>query len=299
MMRIFTYFPKNVIVNNSDPSLYNGILSQVNLVYHGKPLTPEQIYVIINDFTFIKESWDSFIQLVTPTIGAQKLPEQILDPVPYTKEIVKAIPNLFGGLIEHEVYSYISQRLWVENSGMKTIFNKKASKKILHPEFESHSSQFFNTLYNNSIEFITEKCNSLKQYMRSDKLNKMLESFIKGLDAGLMNVMINDEEPIKHKRIEVILDFIKTIHNELYNEFKDEHDINSVPYLKWMWKSKLMLESIHYGPKEILSIALKENGQRGLIFFILARSFTNDKLCTNWAIENQSRFLGMRFSPRD
>ena len=299
-MIIFTYFPKDIILNNCESSVYYGIINQTDLVYNqNTKLTPEQIYVIINDFTSIKESWSDFLLNVSPLLGAQKLPEQFQDPVPDIDKITKAIPNLFAGLIEKEVHHYISSRLWVDNSGIKTLFLKKASKKIIHPDFTSHSSQFFNDLFESSINFISEKATALKNNIKTDKLMQMLEAFVRGLDAGLMNTLINQEEPIKHKRIEIIVEFIKEIQNIMYEKMRDEHDVMSQTYLTWAWKSKLIIDNIKLTPKEVMAICQNEKGQRGLIFFILARSYTNDPKCVQWAHKHEQEFLYSTFNPQD
>jgi len=297
-MMIFTYFPHDVIVQNAEPEVFSGLINQSELIYHSGSIRPEQIFVIINDLCCIQPTWASFLDNVKPLLGTAKIPEQFIEPVPVQK-LITNIPNLFAGLVSEEIYQYISNRLWVDNKQIKVMFLKKASKKILHPEFTSRTSAYFNDLFESTMDFINSRASALRDHINKGSLKLMVKGFISGLDAGLMNTMINEEEPIKHKRIAVILDFIKDVQAAMFEKMNSELNVVSREYVEWAWRSRLALDNIDRSPAELLAMASNHTGseQKSLVYYILIRSHTNDKNCVKWVEENGVRFLCSRFSP--
>ncbi|EAX99304.1 hypothetical protein TVAG_152230 [Trichomonas vaginalis G3] len=292
--RIIKYFPKDIIVKTTDNQYVLSAMKQVES-YNIESATPQQMYVMINDFSMIKPKWECFVQNFRPLIGAAPVPEHLLDPVPYVYDIMNVIPSLFSSLIEYEVYDYVSKRLWVENSSFKKIFIKKASKKVLHPEFSSRGSMFFNDLFEKCTQFIETRADQLVNHISKENMMSMLGGFFSGLDAGLMNLMIS-EEPIKHKRIVTIMNFIQDVLATLFEPMKDNFGVTASLYVKWAWRSKLLLDNINIEPLNSVTKMNTESGQRGLIFYILSRSYTNDRYSVYSAQQRDLTYIGMRFS---
>lgn len=294
MFRIVKYFPKDIIVQTTDNIHVISAMKHADALHNISAASPQQMYVMINDFSQIKPQWEEFLHNIRPLVGASGIPEQFMDPVPYTASIMSAIPNLFASLIQQEVYEYIRERLWVDNSNFKRIFIKKASKKVLHPDFNSRGSAFFNDLFNTCTDFINKRADQLVEHISKDNLDQMLSGFFRGLDAGMMNICLTDE-PIKHKRIITIMNFIQDILASLFDQMRDKFNISAKSYVEWAWRSRLTLDYLNANPLELVGKMNIESGQRGLIFYILARSHTNDKYAVDSARNNDPKYIGMRF----
>ncbi|EAX95757.1 hypothetical protein TVAG_105160 [Trichomonas vaginalis G3] len=295
--RIVKYFPRDIIINTTDNLYVISAMKQLDTMHNISAATPQQMYVMINDFSQIKVQWSEFLHNVRPLVGASPIPDQFVDPVPYVSSIMAVIPPLFSALIEHEVYDYVSTRLWVDNSSFKKIFVKKASKKVLHPEFDSRSSSFFNDLFNKCTDFIKIRADQLTNHVNKENMIPMLSAFFRGMDAGLMNILLAGE-PIKHKRVVVIMNFIQDLLASLFEPMRDDFGVTAKQYVEWAWRSRLCLDYLKASPQELVGKMNSESGQKGLIFDILVRSHTNDKYAVENAMQKDAIYLGARFTTK-
>jgi len=302
IMRILAFFPMEIIIENSENGIFNSYFEEMR-VCKTQPATPEQIFVIINNFLALKPSWSRFLDIVSRQLSATPLPniEDYQNPVPFLLSVSKAIPALFAGLISNEVNDLISSRIWIENSAFKRAFCKKASPFILHEGFLVRSSDFFISVYDNTLNVLKKKVTALQGNINQFMYPKMLEAFVHGLDSGLMNLFIltKDNSPIKYKRLLPMMQFIQDIHADLFDYLQTlPNKVSPDSYSKYSWRSKMILTIMDRNPEEIIQIADSNNDiLKGVCYFILLRSFTEYKRAVQWCDENGPRFMNRKFRP--
>ena len=294
-MMMLNYFPREVVVQYGEGGIFNSYLEELKLSRESAE-SPAQIYVIINDFVSIKQSWDSFLETVEPKVGKEI--EAFRNPVPAAFQISKQIPNLFAGLIAHEVQSYLGPRIWTGNSRAKLMFVKKASSEVLRPEFLQRSSSFYADLFDTTTDFLKSKAVLLTGNINPAFQNKMLDGFVRGLDAGLMSLLLV-KEPIKNKRLIPLMEFVQDILALIFTELEDQK-LKMAPdkYVKAAWRSRLILDFMRKPPAEVLAaLEADSSGERGLAMYIIVRSFSNEKECVKYVKDNDFRFMSTSFRP--
>jgi len=297
--RVLAYFPGDIVFNNMNNQCFLDYLQDLRSGTY-QALTPEAIYMIINNFVAIRSRWQAFLNFMASKYEQGELPEDFSDPFPSLFTITKGIPPLFAGIIADELTREIYSRIWVKNTPLRRLFVMNSSTYILHPSFENRRSDFFIQLYDDILNRLKFRIDTIQGTIIAPFRLRMFESIITGFDIGFMNLYLlsPENEPIKHKRILPLLQFSLDVMNDLYQYTQTIHSsISESFFVQYSWRIRYFLDHIAKRVGELIQIeSTIDDPQKGLCLYLIIRSHTADRQAIQWSESNQQRYSFVKFA---
>ncbi|OHT03913.1 hypothetical protein TRFO_28760 [Tritrichomonas foetus] len=303
-LKILSFFPESILheFNNETINHFIPDLKFVNYESGQQVVTPKSIFIMINNFVFLRSSWSDFAKYVQDKFQSIDIPKQLFNPVPNIGDVSQSIPNLFSWLTSYMVTQTVMPHLWVKNSKMKKMLVKKASTMVLNKAFFQSCSPIYAKTFDLIFRYIQDRIEEINTSVCATYYMTLIKCFLFGLDSGMMNLLIiHTDDPIKHKRLIPIMNFMRDLYNEVFQyilniDSPEKIDLDMlksyVPYSSFMFKN------IHVNPVDLIKNDPKfDDIMVSLSTYIIVSSHTDNKKVKDWVHTNKTRFIGRRYIP--
>jgi hypothetical protein len=300
--KMLSYFPVKLIQQyTGDSAIFTNYIPQLRKVTKSK-VTPAQIFIIINNFMYLRPSWVSFLDRVHQFFPDFQVDERFLNPVPQVASISKSIPILFAGLAAQETTAAVGPHVWVPNSRVKTFLIRSASRHVLNPLFEQRMSDLFAELFDKTVNFLKQKIDALEKVSARPYYPIMLQGLLHGLDTGLINILVTLREarPIKHKRLLTLMHFFQDVLNDVkehiiqsgFTEFTDQMFIECAPLTNYM------IRNLERDPVQLIADTPGETNMTLALcnYFIIASRVDDGGVVRKWAKEQRPLYSYRTFN---
>ena len=303
-IRMLAYFPSDIIRKFNDKlKAFSGHIEDVQRC-DVTEVTQESVFVAMNDMFNIRPVWKGFLDGVKAKFPNFEIPDAFANPVvSHVRNICKSVPLLFADWTASETTKGVAPYLWVKNSKLKKFMSKKASKFILNPLFMQKQSNLFNDMFVNTTSFLKRKIDSLNGSICAPYYHMMLAGLFSGLDAGLMNVLVDRpdrKDIIKLKRFMPVMEFIRDVLEDVKAYALEEAEIDttrdlldeSTPY------SQFVFDHMKDDPMKLARADPRAaNYMDSLCIYLIVSSHNKNKDAVKWAKENIQLHNTRTFKP--
>lgn len=303
-IRMLSYFPSEIVQHFDDKlKAFSGYINDVKQ-YDGPEVTQESVFIAMNDMFNIRPLWNTFLETVKAKFPDFNIPDTFANPVvTHVRNICKSVPLLFADLTAHETTKGVAPYLWVKNSKLKKFMSNKASKFVLNPLFMKKQSDLFNDMFGNTTSFLKGKIDSLNGNICAPYYHMMLAGLFSGLDAGLMNILVDRpdrKDIIKLKRLMPVVEFIRDVLDEVKDYALSEAEIEitqdlldrATPY------SQFVFEHMKDNPMNLARDDPRAaNYMISLCTYIIVSAHNKNKDAIKWARDNKQLHRTRVFIP--